>query len=140
MEEVFARWAAVSALKSDAPNLFIGESSFHELRESTKNLMKKKKPISDSFFVILVHGLNVLLGVDFAEHNKVEEFLIELLLSRSYFEAERALLIQIAKTHIPAQIVFDFVKSSISDFMRKSSETLDREINDTIRILQVLVR
>jgi hypothetical protein len=140
MEEVFAQWAAVCALKTDAPNLFVGESNFHELRESTNNLMKKKKSISDSFFVILVHGLNVLLGVDFVEHNEAEEFLIELLLSSSYSEAERALLIQIAKTHIPAQIVFNFVKYTISDFLRKPNKISEAEsINDTIRILQVLV-
>lgn len=143
MEEVFARWAAVCALKADAPNLFIAENTFHELRESTKNLIKKKKSTSDSFFVILVHGLQVLLKVEFVGRNEVEEFLLELLLSRSFFEAERALLIQIAKTHIPVQIVFNFMKSSISSFLLTSSKKLmikvDSEIDDTLRILQILV-
>ena len=139
MEEVFARWAAVCALKADAPHLFTGEYSFHELRESTNNFMTKQKSIHDSLFVVLVHGLSVLLQLDFADHNEVEEFLIELLLSSSFFEPERAILIQIAKTYIPAQTMFRFIKFPIVDFIRKPRGSPDTEINDTIRILQVLV-
>lgn len=134
-----ARWAAVCALKADAPNLFLGENSFRELRESTDNLLKKRKLISDSFFVLLVHGLNVLLGAEFVGRNEVEEFLIELLLSRSFFESERVLLIQTAKTHIPARTVFNSVKSTISGFMRNPNRNSDSKTNDVLRILQILV-
>ena len=139
MEDCFAQWAAVCALKSSAPHLFIETESFRRLCESTLKLIRRKRFVSDTFFVVFLNGLRGLLGCDFPDHSQAVYFLFEVIISSALFVAERALLIQSTKNFIPPTIMFCYVKKDMIRSICLLMDTVDPDVDEVARVLQVLV-
>lgn len=139
MEECFAQWAAVCALKLAAPNLFIERESFSRLCESTLKLIRRKRFVSDTFFVVFVNGLRRILGCDFPDHSQAVYFLFEVIISSALYVAERALLIQSTKNFISPIIMFSYVKKEMIGSICLLMDTVDPDVDEVARLLQVLV-
>ena len=138
---IFAHWATICVLKSDAPDLFLGTLSFGDLCELTHGFLKERKAAaSDSLFVVLIQGVRIILSLDDIHlQSEAVDFLISLLLSAEFSEPERSIIVQLAKQFVPPLQAFWQGRADLIDFMIHAMESDVNEEMHSVRVLQILV-
>ena len=137
---IFAQWTAISILKKNSLKLFLGKRNFHELCENTLKLIRQKKCINDSLLVLLFSSTPFIINLDDADmHEEAVTFLASLILSADLTEAERGIIIQLAKEHIPSMAVFWNGRLELIDRMTGSLECKEIKEKHSMKILQSLV-
>lgn len=137
---ILAQWTAISILNDDASNLFLGNRNFHDLCENTLALIREKKSISDSLFVLLFSSVPIMIALNDMElHDRAVNFLINVILSANLAETERDLIIQLAKKHIPSMAVFWCGRCELIDRMTRTLDCKESKLKHSTRILQSLV-
>ena len=137
---IYAQWTAIGILKHDAMKLFLGKRSFNDLCGNTLKLIRQKKCVNDSLFVLLFFSTPFMINLDDAEmHQEAVTFLVSLILSAELTEAERGIIIQLAKQHIPSMTVFWNGRIELIDCMTSSLEHNEIKEKHSLKILQSLV-
>lgn len=139
METVFAQWAAICASGNDAANLFSEQRGFQNLYGTTFKIIRNSNTLPNGLFAVLLRGVRTLIRIEYVGRFDAMEFLLELVLSPVFLDAERALLIQSTKISTPEMMMLFYAKSRIISSIEQVMKCSEIDDKETLRVLQILV-